>query len=255
MGQWNDWKSFLDQTSSHYFNAALTDDPESMQDNGILLGGVASFVLSNPAVALNFLQLIAAGKIDLARQQSVVRLLLDLHNRCAGQRGAWADVETKLMQTLGTLHSKIDDIFRDCEVPLELDMDELNELSGFGGGQGAIQQGLMVARTNALKAFISAFCDRYAKRPVGADLNADWSLQITSPKDAEYAEVYAGTYGGPAHAEITRVKGQDIWRLRFLDFPPWQRWYGLERAAYEAAAPIMALTLCAEVIAVCEYVD
>lgn len=227
----------------------IADEPVQVAQNGLLLKGVEPYICTEPRCAVEFLRLLEAGELEIGRQQRIVSILLDLHSAVRYKGSRMMAVAPQLGDTIRAIHTNVEQVMRGIDDDLEIDHDHLSNALGFGGNAGAICYGLSVARSAALCAFIRAFCEKAMNFESLNDLCGDWFLSVTAPKDAEYADEFAGTYGFAANATITKRQAQH-WHVRFDNFPPMANWYGLEGAAYTAAAPILAYVLQSDVRAI-----
>lgn len=253
----SDRNSYHDMVDGNPYVYRLPGDEHSLtkESSRILRPGADHYILSNKECARQFLRLISKGEIAFGVQQRLARILFELHKRCHPDYGAWKDLRPELTATLSVLGESIAEFLKDQGHELTVDEDELNSMYGFGHGNGSIQYGLPIARLVGLKAFIETFTKQFASQENPADLCGEWKLVITEPKNAEYSRAFSGIYGGASEAVITKVVRQQIWHLQFQNFPPWRNWYSLEGAAYKAAAPIVAETLSATVVAVGQLSD
>lgn len=241
----SDWKKYLDQEYGKAIHTSKFDPDENLLEKGTLRPGASTLILNNMRAAHEFLMLMRNGQVDIARQQRAVRLLHDINGLIHARNHGWHELQPEFFSTLCMLRESIGPYMEAHGADLTLSEEDLSYTYGFGEGVGSITYGLPIARNVALKAFIEAFCAKFIDNPTASDLCGDWRLVITEPKVPKFSRKFSGIYGGASHAKIQKIPHMRVWHLNFLDFPPIKSWYSLERAAYEAAAPLVEQTLAA----------
>ena len=247
----SDWQNYLDLSHGTPFRFSICGDESCLTEDGvpILRPGADRAITQHPECATDFLRRLASGGLELRSQQRIARLLVDLRERCHDDAGTdWTAVRPHLKNALLALSAHALEMMSAQGATVDLTDDDLSEYDAFGP-EACIRHGLSVARTLAQAAFLKALADKLLKEPRPSDLCGEWKLVITAPQDPGYARAFAGLYGGAAHARIKAVPRAKHWELVFLNFPPLFNWFGLEQAAYEAAAPAVAKTLVASVSA------
>lgn len=249
----SDFEQYLDIQHPERFEPLTLNFDEAprvtAEGGGFLLKGVEGYITSDVRCAREFLRAVRDGEVEFGRQQRVVRVLLELSQRVHSRYTNMAELRVELGETLALLGDRIPEFMRAQGSALTLERDGISEAFGLGGNSGAIHYTLSIARSAALTAFIQAFCRLHTSSKPPSDLCGSWHLVISEPKDADYAASFEGSYGSTAVATIRRFPKASIWRAGFGHFPPWLNWYGLEGAAYQAAAPILAEGLEARVVA------
>jgi len=180
-------------------------------------------------------------------QERIPSLLVDLHQKCFSKGSAWQHLQTEFSQAMRVLAQNIDLYFEKQGCATLLDEDDLSFLYNLDGGRSCINSGLGTARVVALKALLKLLAERLSGGKPVADLSGEWELIISNPHVPEFAEKFAGDYGGPAQAKIVKISDTPAWRLTFTRLPLGHNWYSLHKAAYEAVAPIIAQLLYADV--------
>lgn len=215
-------------------------------ESPLLRPGAERYILSVPECALEYLNLLSRGAIDLIAHRQMCFVLYRLHQLEPLPSNPWHAVRQKLIETLRVLAASAGTFIEDHGYELELNDSSLSHYSG-GNGSGWIQYGLSVAETLALKVFIEGFARKFSDFDRPADLCGECLLQISKPQDLPLSRQFAGDYDGPSHALIIKREDALIWHLRFRGFPPLVNWYSLEMSAYKAVAPMLAQIFCATV--------
>lgn len=246
MSGWTDFPNWTHGQTFRYFGEA---DAAYITESGMLRPDADRAVRTYPECAAQFLKLLAGGELDLYGQEGIARLLLDVGDHCRrGITSAWASLSRPLDVALQKLSSDALAMLREQGHETVLTDDDLSENFAYGPDV-CIRYGLSVARSVAQATFLSELAAKMLRQHHPQDLCGEWELVITDPQDAGFAGAFAGLYGGGAHARIIETIPGRRWQLAFLDFPAFRPWYGLEGAAYEAAAALVAQTLGATVCA------
>ena len=253
----SNWQDYLDLSHGAPFRFLESGDESCLTEDDvpILRPDADKAITQHPECAAEFLLRLADGKLDLHPQQRIARLMLEVWERCHRDSvNRWAVVRPALDRALSVLSTDTLGMMEAQGASTVLTDEALTECYGHGPDV-CIRHGLSVARTLAHAAFLKALANKLLTQSRPSDLCGDWKLVVSAPEDPVFAEVFAGVYGGAAHARITaRPKGAR-WELVFLNFPAFPNWFGLEGAAYEAAASTVAKTLAASVIASGELSD
>jgi hypothetical protein len=242
---WDQYHDYYPDETFYYL--ASGDENSLLTKSGLVKRDAEKFIENNMECARAFLLLARDGSLDFCAQQSLVRYFLGIHRQVHRQGSKWQVLRSELDATLQSLIDNIPDFFAKHGHSIQVDMDDLKQHAQYGDGSGAILHGLGVARAVALAAFIQAFARKLLTSSSVFDLCGEWSLRISKPQYPDFAKKFTGIYGFNAEASIKKL-GRQSWEMHFLHFPPLAyNWYSVEGEAYKAAAPIVAVTLCAEV--------